>query len=156
MTDFDEDALVAAVELVGRTGARKFEIGYLNDKDDPSFAEYGPQWWAHAEYRGQRIISENHAYPNDAADGLARRLLTGAKCKCGKLVALSDRGATFLSGHMADGSTWSAEEAAAAGQCRWTRVGRHWRRGCEPDHDEPRLPRAERRRRERAARKGRR
>jgi hypothetical protein len=150
---FDEDALIACVELVGRTGATKFEIGYLNDEDDPCFAKHGAQWWAHAEYRGQRIISEDHPGPVEAADGLARKLLTGAKCKCGALVSLSDDGAVFTSGRMVDGSTWTAEEAEAAGQCRWSRHGRHWRRGCEPEVDvdtTPHLDRAERRRRARA------
>ncbi len=29
--NLDEDALIAATDLVGRTGAKEFQIGYLND-----------------------------------------------------------------------------------------------------------------------------
>lgn len=153
---FDEDALVACVDLVGRTGATQFEIGYLNEEDDPAFAKHGARWWAHAKYRGNRIIVEDHAGPVEAADALARRLLTGAKCKCGKLVSLSSTGAMFVSEHMADGSTWTPGDASRAGQCRWTRMGKRWHRGCEPDAvAEVGSPpsRAERRAAERAARK---
>lgn len=130
MVTLDEDAVVAAVDLVGRAGAREFEIGYLNDEEDDAFAVDGPQWYAHAQYRGARIIEEGHAGPTEAAEGLARQLLTGAKCRCGRLVALSDHGAVFTSGQMADGSTWTPEQAQAAGQCRWTRFGRRWEPAC--------------------------
>jgi hypothetical protein len=118
-----QDAVVAAADLVNRAGARQFEIGYLNDEDDPAFATAGPQWWAHAQYSGTRIIVEGFDRPDQAAEALAQKLLTGAKCRCGKLVALSDGGALFTSGQMADGSTWTPEQARAAGQCRWRRAG---------------------------------
>lgn len=124
------DILIACVELVGRCGAREFEIAYLHD--DVPMEEAG--WWAGANYGGHRIIVEDQPSPFHAAQGLAEKILTGAKCKCGKLVALSDDGAMFmgqLSVNMADGTEWTAEEAIAAGQCRWRREGPRWKPGCE-------------------------
>jgi hypothetical protein len=145
---FDRDALLAAVDLVGRTGARDFEIGYLNDADEPAFAAHGPQWWAKAQYRGERIFVEDHTRPDAAAEALAVRLLTGAKCKhCGGLVALADDGAlAFAEAHLVDGTSWTSEEAAAAGQCRWRRVGTRWERGCESRRPTRREKRARKRR----------
>ena len=124
----DEDAVMACADLVGRTGAREFRIGYLSD--DPPYG-----WYAHASYRGARISTGDHPRPAEAADALCRRLLTGAKCTgCGGLVALSGSGAVaFDSPAMADGSTWTAEEAAATEQCRWRRMGPKWVMGCKPD-----------------------
>jgi hypothetical protein len=107
MSFFDHDAVVALADLVGRTGAREFEIGWVHD-DVPS-EEAG--WYATAKFKGARITEEG-AGPTEAADALSRRLLTGARCKCRKLVALSDYGAVAYSDvKMADGSTWSEAEA---------------------------------------------
>lgn len=126
--NLDEDALIAAVDLIGRTGATGFEVGYLHE-DVP--AEEAA-WYAHAQYKGARIIAENHRDPVEAAEGLARRLLTGGKCtRCGGLIALSGDGAfAYTSATLTDGTQWTAETAAAAGQCRWTRMGRRWQAGC--------------------------
>lgn len=126
--NLDEDALHAAVELVGRTGATGFEIGYLHD--DVPVEKAG--WYAHAQYKGARITAEDHPGPVEAAEALARRLLTGAKCTgCGGLIALSDAGAfAYSSATLADGTVWDAKTAAAAGQCRWIRAGAHWQKGC--------------------------
>lgn len=122
--NLDEDALVAAADLVGRTGARSFQIGYLDD-------EPGSLWYAHAQYRGARITAEGPG-PVEAAEALARRLLTGGKCTgCGGLIVLPGRGAfAYRSPVLADGTRWSAEAAAKAGQCRWVRTGRRWEAGC--------------------------
>lgn len=126
MTTLDEDAIMACADLVGRTGATEFRIGYLND-----FPPH--EWYAHARYKGTRITEGNCAGPSEAADALCRRLLTGAKCThCGGLVALSGAGAVaYGSPVMADGSRWTAAEAAAAGQCRWRRMGPKWVMGCK-------------------------
>lgn len=129
MISLDEDALIAAVDLVGRSGAKQLEIGYLREDVPVEDA----QWWAHARYRGARIGSEHHRGPIEAVEALARRLLTGDKCKpCGRLVALSDAGAVAYEGAtMVDGSRWTVEQAAKAGQCRWRREGARWVRGCK-------------------------
>jgi hypothetical protein len=143
--NIDQDAVIAAVDLVGRAGAKQFEVGYLHD--DVPTEEAG--WYATATYRGAKIMEQDHPGPVEACEALARRLLTGAKCTgCGGLVALSDGGAVAAkSATMIDGSTWTAEEARAAGQCRWRRMGDRWVRGCDGQQQRPN--RAERRRRRR-------
>ena len=117
------DQVIAAVDLCGRAGARSFQIGYLYD-DVPS-EQAG--WYAHAQYKGVRITADDCPSPGAAAEELARKLLTGAKCGCGRLVALSDVGAVaFERPVMADGTVFTTEQATAAGQCRWTRTGDRW------------------------------
>lgn len=123
-----DDKVIAAADLVGRTGATGFEIGYLHD--NVPLEQAG--WYAHAQFRGARITAEDHAHPADAAEALAVKLLTGAKCKCGRLVALDPDGAiAYRKPVMADGSTFSAADARRAGQCRWRRDGRRWVSGCD-------------------------
>jgi hypothetical protein len=123
MVSLDEDALFAAADLVGRTGGVEFEVGYLDE-------EPGSPWYAHVKFRGGRVTAEG-AGPVEAAEALARRLLEGGRCRCGKLVALSDDGAMIYAEQtMTDGSTWGPEQAVAAGQCRWTRMGRVWVSAC--------------------------
>ena len=125
-----DDIIVAAVDLVGRAGATGFEVGYLHD--DVPVTEAG--WYAHAQYRGARIIEENHEGPIEAAEALALRLLTGARCRCGKLVALSPGLAfAYLNARtVVDGSAWTADDAAEAGQCLWQRRGARWEASCPP------------------------
>lgn len=125
----NEEALIAAAELVGRTGARGFEIGYLHD--DVPVEEAG--WYAHAQYEGVRITVEGPG-PVEAAEALARRLLTGGKCtRCGGLIALSSRGAfIYPSATLTDGTRWDQKDALSTVQCRWRRVGEHWVAGCQP------------------------
>ena len=107
----DQDAITACVDLAHRSGARAVEIGYLNDEDDPAFAMRGPEWYAHAQLKGARITVEGCSGPTEATDGLARRLLEGAKCAhCSRPVSLV-------------GTTG----------CRWTRMGARWARGCEEE-----------------------
>jgi hypothetical protein len=128
MTWRDDDAIIACADLVGRTGAREFQIGYVHD--DVPVHEAG--WFAHATYQGARITEDDHRGPVEAADALCRRLLTGARCThCNGLVALSDSGAVAYGGRMADGTVFTHEQAKAARQCRWRRMGPKWVRGCE-------------------------
>lgn len=128
MVELDEDAVTACADLVGRTGAKNLQIGYLHDDVPPEEAG----WYAHAQFKGTRISVENQPSPVEAADALCRRLLTGAQCfHCKKLVALSDHGAVAFDGRLVDGSRWSVQAAAQAGQCRWRRMGSRWARGCE-------------------------
>lgn len=142
----DLDAVVATVDLVGRSGATNFEIGWLNDPDDPVYAERGPEWWCKAQYRGKRLNVEGYARPDDAATALAVEILRGGKCRCGRLVRLHGEDSAFAHHdvEMADGTRWTAQEAAEAGQCEWRRDGQKWQPSCpEP----PRPNRAQRRRR---------
>lgn len=124
---FGIDPVMACADLVGRTGAKSWELGYLHD--DVPTEEAG--WWCSAVYRGNKIYVMDQTGPVEAAMALANRILTGAKCRCGRLVALSPEGAlAYHSAHMVDGSTWTAEQAAGAGQCLWTLHGRRWEPSC--------------------------
>lgn len=120
---FDEDALIAAVDLVGRSGATGFECGYLDD-DVPTEEA---RWWAKAQYRGARIQVDELRSPVEAAEALARRILTGGHCAhCGALTVLDD-------------------QLQFEPVCRWTRTGRRWERGCIDRFPEPAQNRAQRR-----------
>lgn len=147
MNALDVDAVVATADLVGRAGATNFEIGYLNEPGEPSYADRGAEWWCKAQYEGRRLTVEGFARPDDAATALAVKLLRGAKCRCGRLVRLAgmDGAYAYSDVEMADGTRWTAEEAAAAGQCEWSRYGQRW----EPSCDAPpvRMNRAQRRKR---------
>ncbi|OIN79982.1 hypothetical protein [Mycobacterium malmoense] len=107
---WDQDAFNAALDLIGRTGAKQFEIGYLNENVPVEQAD----WYAHAQYHGTRVIAEHHRGPVEAAEALARRLLDGGLCThCGLRIALAD---------------------FPGKRCRWTRQGDKWARGCQNTH----------------------
>lgn len=113
MSAFEVDAVLAVADLVARTGATQFEIGYLRDETDDDYAERGPGWYASAFYRGARIIEDERRMPDEAADALARRLLDGGYCPaCGARTALAD-------------------PPAGKRRCRWRREGPAWVRGCD-------------------------
>ena len=122
--------LAAAVALIGHTGARELEYGYLHDH--VPIRQAG--WWASATYRGAKISVEDQLGPLPALEALAVRLLTGARCQwCQGLVALSSAGAIAYPGAaMADGSRTpeTEEEIAALGQCLWRLSGARWEPGC--------------------------
>jgi hypothetical protein len=126
----DDDAVKACADLVGRTGAKSFEFGYVHE--GVPVAEAG--WWATAIYKGAKRTAEDKASPAEACDALAGLLLTGAQCQhCKGLVALTDAGAfAYNRAVLATGERWDAEDAAKAPQCRWTRTGGRWERGCKP------------------------
>ncbi len=79
MPSLDEDAMMAAFDLVGRAGATSLEVGWLHDGVPVEDAA----WYATAKYRGARVTEENHRGPDAAVEALAVRLLTGAMCRCG-------------------------------------------------------------------------
>lgn len=100
------DALLAGVELVGRSGAKDFTMGYL--RDDVPISQAG--WWAKAQYAGAELRIERPD-PVEAVEALARRILTGATCAhCHRKVKLGGSGGN---------------------SCRWYREGARWFRGCE-------------------------
>ncbi|AQT78297.1 hypothetical protein B1R94_02180 [Mycolicibacterium litorale] len=104
--DVDTDALDAGIELIGRAGAKAFEIGYVNE--NVPVEEAG--WYAHAQWGGHRIMADNRAGPVEAVEALARKVLNGSLCThCGKPISLSGN---------------------REGICRWTRRGDSWVRGC--------------------------
>lgn len=110
----DEPMLVAAVDLIGRSGATEYEVGYMDDVPDARDA----RWWASAVYRGAKVFTDGHAGPDHASDALARKLLQmgpGAQCThCGKRIMLQV----------------SKRTAQRARRCVWARHGRRWVRGC--------------------------
>jgi hypothetical protein len=140
---FDQDAMTAAADLVGRSGARSFQIGWdcPHTPDVPD--DHGcpdVRWYAYAQYQGARITSGDHRTPEAAAEGLARRLLTGSTCRCGRLVTLSDIGAVafdrpraVVQAQLAEIGLEmvSAKRAAKVGFCRWTRKADTWVPGCD-------------------------
>lgn len=129
--DYDEEALVAATMLIGHTGAKSLEFGYLNEQAR-TVAE--ADWWAHAEYQGQRITVEHYDDPVRCIEDLAARLLTSALCKwCDGLITTRDDGTFVWPGAgMLDGSELPKDEEAlrALGSCRWRRYGPRWEPGC--------------------------
>jgi hypothetical protein len=126
MTIPGEDEILACTNLIGRTGARNITLGYLNHNVPVAEAD----WWASAQYQGAHIKVEHHTSPVEACRALTARVLTGAKCRCGRLVALSLDGAIAFNGTLVDGSTWTVEQARKAGQCLWQRRGKQWDSSC--------------------------
>lgn len=110
MATFDQDAISAAADLVGRSGAADLEIGYV--RDDVPVEDAG--WYASATYGGAKLIAEEHRDPVAAVEALARRVLSGAMCRrCGEPIRLND----------------------AEPGCRWTRQGKRWEPGCGQEID---------------------
>lgn len=105
MNPMASDMVLACADLAGRSGARDFEIGYLHD--DVPVAEAG--WWAGVSYQGAKITTGDHRSPSAAALALAERLLSGAACRCGDMVSLSDD----------------------RPGCRWRLLGQRWEPGCD-------------------------
>lgn len=102
--DIDLDALDAAVDLIGRTGATQFEF---------SFTEDPIQWWAKARYGGQIMAKEGYPDPLSAIEALARSLFGGGRCThCLRPASLS----------------------AGEGVCHYERHGNRYVRDCEPEY----------------------
>lgn len=145
---FDEDRLLAAVELVGRAAANELEIGWTDDA--------GPRpgdWYATASYRGTRVIVEEQEGPDDAVEALAFRLVVGGQCvHCGRTVTVQrdDGLVCTIAGHAVLDEDAIMEEADAV--CVSHRAGRHWLRGCDGGYGPPAggLNRAQRRRQAKA------
>lgn len=106
MTHLNGDIITACADLVGRAGAREFEIGHIHD--NVPVDEAG--WYAHATYQGARIQTQDHRSPTAAALALAERLLANASCRCGRTVTLSDD---------------------QPDRCRWRLTGARWEPGCD-------------------------
>lgn len=129
MTPDADDRLIAAVDVIGRSGAKNFEVGYLHDDVPAAEAD----WWASCRYAGTIIMVEHQGDPWTAAEELAVKVLTGGQCQgCGSLVALTDEGGfAFFHATLLDGRSWDAVDAADAGLCRWQRIGKRWERECD-------------------------
>ncbi len=98
----DKELLLAASDLIRRTGCIELEIGHSDDE--------GREWYAVAKYQGTRVIHESTG-PDLAALGLAMQLLEGGRCKCG-------RRATLVG-------------ASDTKHCLWSRTGERFNSGCD-------------------------
>jgi hypothetical protein len=57
------DAVLACMDLAGRSGATEFNFGYAREGVPVDQAG----WWAYAAYRGARVIVEERRSPGEAA-----------------------------------------------------------------------------------------
>lgn len=119
------DAVVAAAEVVGRSGGREFEVGWLYDDEDapPGWPEgvavpvEEQRWYATARWKGALLKGEG-AWPWEACERLAARILHGGQCiACRQKINL-----------VPEQGSW------ADGNCNWHREGKHWIRGCAGGH----------------------
>jgi hypothetical protein len=108
----DQDALLAAVDVINRMGAIDFEVGHLDDTPRSEDA----RWWARARWNGTKVAVEDHTGPDTAAEALAKRLMNGGQC-------------THCAGTITLGPTSRAQRRAGK-LCAWTRQGVRWVRGC--------------------------
>jgi hypothetical protein len=118
------ECVLAVIDLGMRSGARNFEVGYLNEVDEVPHLVWGPQWWAKVQYRGARLTCEKQDTPALACDGLAHMILDGGTCMHCQLrttTAQTDMG-MFLHGRPPE---------PGEPVCRWYREGDAWKRGCE-------------------------
>lgn len=116
------ESTIAIADLVARSGARQFEVGYLRDPSDPEYIIAGPGWYCSAFYRGARLTAGDMPGPEQAADGLAHRILNGGRCThCGSMTTTADLAAVIY-------ERWGRARKA---RCIWWRDGETWRRGCE-------------------------
>lgn len=103
--------VIAAAELIGKTGAASLEVGYLHD-DVPA---HQASWYAIAWYEGVKIIADEHPGPGEALRALLRKLLEGGLCKkCGRSPVLE--GFTHADGRP---------------ECEFRLRGDHYIRTCE-------------------------
>jgi hypothetical protein len=115
-SDFDMDIddrarLVAATNAIGRSGAKEFEIGHLEDDSVPVALA---RWYATAVYQGAKVTADEHASPIAAVEDLLRRILVGGGCvKCRRKITLPDQ-----------------PTAGQPDRCTWTRHHDMWVPGC--------------------------
>ncbi len=111
-TEKHNEVIRATADLIGRTGATQFEIGW--EHDDVPVELMG--WYCKATYQGTEIRAEG-AGPIEAADALARKVLDGGLCMyCKRRITIDN-----------------VEDLE---KCFRARVGDTWMRGCEIDHEQ--------------------
>lgn len=115
MHEADMARLHSAIEMVERTGAQNFEVGYLNE-DAKRMQD--ADWFATARFRGTMVKTEHHASPVTAAETLMTLLMRDAKCRfCDRKIS------------------WGRAELKK--RCLWRQVDGRWLRGCTDTHPEP-------------------
>jgi hypothetical protein len=125
--NLDDDAIAAGVALLGRSGAREFEVGYLHD--NVPVTEAG--WWARVRYPKGRKAVRSHDGRMGSLTGTVTIL---AEDKPGPLEAIEDLIGQVLAGGQC---TYCHRRVIIDGYrrkwCRWRRVARNWVPGCKPD-----------------------
>jgi hypothetical protein len=67
---------VALFGLLGHTGVKDIEVGWLNE-------EKPYEWWAKGNWDGHRVYSEGHLGADDALDEIAKQVVHNGQCvKC--------------------------------------------------------------------------
>lgn len=105
------DAVNACVDLVDRSGAASFELGFV--RDGVPVEDAG--WYATVTFRGARIITDERRSPSEAATAMAERLLRGATCRCQRPITIT------------------GAPGADPDSCRWQLLGQRWEPGCDVD-----------------------
>lgn len=79
-TPLDIQRTVALFGLLGHTGVKDVEIGYMNE-------EKPYDWWAKGNWDGHRVYSEGHLGADDALDEIAKQVIHNGMCvKCERKV----------------------------------------------------------------------
>lgn len=68
----------AAIDLIGRTGARLFELAF---DDETGHSRMPVMWHASARFKGARVSSQAFPFPAQAAEDLLARVIDGGQCK---------------------------------------------------------------------------
>jgi hypothetical protein len=68
-----EERLLAAIDLIGRTGAHSFEVGFDDDQTPTT-------WWAQARYSGRLMFTDDEPDPLHAVEQLLLRIVNGGRC----------------------------------------------------------------------------
>jgi hypothetical protein len=111
----ERNRLLAATDVLGRSGATGLEIGHL-DNDVPSPLA---RWFATIQWQGVKVTAEDHASPLAAVEDLLTKVLVGGGCvKCRRLITLPDQ-----------------PSAGFPEVCTWARHGDMWVPGCVADDD---------------------
>lgn len=111
------DPIVEAVEMIGRAGARSFEVGYHpafdvegNELDGASTPASEFRWWAKATFKGAALAVDDWPGPALATLALVQRVRKDARCAhCERLIA------------------WGSKRRR---YCWWTQVDGRWEPGC--------------------------
>jgi hypothetical protein len=107
------DAIVACADLVGRSGGKDFEVGYL----DETAAIEDARWYATASFLGAKVIIDEQPSGALACELLARKLLEGGQCvHCRRVVTVRGEGVGALSIFGRRGPK----------TCLWIRDGERW------------------------------
>lgn len=121
------DVVLAAVDVIGRSGAAGFEIGHLDEDTTPG------RWWAKTRLADGVVVTSGSDYegqdlwPWEAADALVGKVLYAATCVgCGRPIWPD---LEFNTRHdVVDGELRPRKRPRR--WCRWSRHGDHWEGAC--------------------------